>query len=121
VKFPEQVKWFFQACNGLRVIEPAISVMPLSDLKIGPNSTIEFAVIDNQHILSFDAARINEAGQWSIINSETGFVVTKTDFPYYGMDPEVLPPVMHSRDDAHWKPKLENEEKHDRDSHIEAQ
>jgi hypothetical protein len=78
VKFPEQVKWFFQACNGLRVIEPAISVKPLSDLKIGQNSTIEFAVFDNQHILSFDAARINEAGQWSIVNSETGFVVTKT-------------------------------------------
>jgi hypothetical protein len=78
VKFPEQVKWFFQACNGLRVIEPAISVMPLSDLKIGQNSTIEFAVFDNQHILRFDAARINEAGKWSIVNSETGFVVTKT-------------------------------------------
>jgi hypothetical protein len=78
VKFPEQVKWFFQACNGLRVIEPAISVKSLSDLKIGQNFTIEFTVIDNQHILSFDAARINEAGQWSIVNSETGFVVTKT-------------------------------------------
>lgn len=78
VKFPEQVKWFYQACNGLRVSVPAISVKPVSELKVDQKCKIEFAVFDNQHVLSFDAERINEAGQWTIINSKTGFVVTKT-------------------------------------------
>jgi len=78
VTFPDQVKWFYRACNGLKTFEPALKVLPLAELKIDPESQIEFAVIDNLHALCFDASHVNETGQWDIVNPESSFLVTKT-------------------------------------------
>ena len=77
VNFPEQVKLFYSACNGLKTNDPALEIKPLSELVI-EQAKIEFAVFNKQHSLSFDLSCINEAGQWDIINSKTEFKVTKT-------------------------------------------
>lgn len=77
VNFPEQVKLFYSACNGLKTNDPALEIKSLSELVI-EQSKIEFAVINKQHSLSFDLSGTNDAGQWDIINSKTKFIVTKT-------------------------------------------
>jgi 2-hydroxy-3-keto-5-methylthiopentenyl-1-phosphate phosphatase len=41
------------------------------------NNYLQLAQIDSVSIV-FDKTSINEAGEWNIINRETGFVITKT-------------------------------------------
>lgn len=77
-KFPDPVKWFYQSCNGFEIVDPPLRVKSLSELTIDLRSRIEFAIFDEKHILCFDTTCINEAGQWNIVNSETGYLVTKT-------------------------------------------
>jgi hypothetical protein len=75
---PEQVMWFYQKCNGLKVEAPPLDIKPIEDLHIDEAGKIIFSVFDEQHRLCFDTSKINDASQWNILNYDTGFLVTLT-------------------------------------------
>lgn len=75
---PEQVRLFYSHFNGLSVESPALRIERIEDLRKDKEGRIPFCRIGQDIILSFVANKINEAGQWSIQNHETSYVVTKT-------------------------------------------
>lgn len=77
VIFPEQVKFFYQAINGITVVNPPFEVLDVQNL-YRDGSYIVFCKINEMHRLCFDVSCLNEAEQWDIINYETGYRVTKT-------------------------------------------
>lgn len=77
VKFPDQVKMFYENCNGLNVENPALSIFAAESLET-ENGLIHFSIIDKKHKISFDTRTINDAGQWNIINENTGYLITLT-------------------------------------------
>lgn len=74
---PDQVKAFYQLCNGLSVDEPALVVFSLGELERA-DSRIVFAVFDRRHRLAFDCSYVNAAGQWDILNAADDYRVTLT-------------------------------------------
>jgi len=77
VGFPEQVHWFYGTCDGIEVSEPALRLYSLAELN-RDGKLVEFCVCDFIHRLAFDTGQVNEAGQWSIVNAETGYRITYT-------------------------------------------
>jgi hypothetical protein len=77
VVLPAQVRYFYRACDGLDCADPALSVFRARDLR-RDGSLIPMARFDGQAVVGFRADRLNEAGQWSIVAVDTGFVVTRT-------------------------------------------
>lgn len=76
-RFPEQVRQFYRACDGLEVSDPPFKVYALSEMvREGP--LLEFCRCDGVHRLALDTSMINEAGQWSIVNADTGYRITFT-------------------------------------------
>lgn len=62
----------------MRVEEPPLEVLPVDRLQCDDNGRVLFAAIDETHRLCFESAQSNVAGQWTITNQETGYVVTLT-------------------------------------------
>jgi len=77
VRFPEQVRHFYSAFDGLEVVDPPFRVLPLSELE-RDGSLIEFCRCDHVHRLAFDTSHLNPRDQWFIVNAETGYRVTFT-------------------------------------------
>jgi hypothetical protein len=78
IKLPQQVKWFYLVCNGLKVEAPPLEIKLIDDLKADETGKIVFAIFDKKHRICFDASKNNTASQWDILNYDTGFVVTLT-------------------------------------------
>jgi hypothetical protein len=77
-KIPEQVKWFYQKCNGLKVEAPPLEIKSIESLEVDEKGKIVFAIFDKRHRICFDASKTNTAKQWDISNYDTGFIVTFT-------------------------------------------
>ena len=78
LKIPEQVRWFYQKCDGLQIEDPALEIKSIDDLAIDGTGKVLFAIFDEKHRICFDVSKINAASQWDIVNDDTGFVVTLT-------------------------------------------
>lgn len=77
VIFPDQVKLFYNANNGIEVVAPPVEILDVQHL-YRDGSFIVFCKINEIHRLCFDVSCLNEADQWNILNYETGYLVTKT-------------------------------------------
>ena len=78
IKMPEQVKWFYEKCNGLKVEAPALEIKSIENLDTDETGKIIFAIFDKKHRICFDVSKTNAASQWDILNYDTSFVVTLT-------------------------------------------
>lgn len=77
VTFPEQVRRFYGALDGLEVLDPPFKLYSLTELeRDGP--LLEFCLCDHVHRLALDTGSINVAGQWFIVNAQTGYHITYT-------------------------------------------
>lgn len=77
VKFPEQVASFWRFFDGLEVDAPPFKILSLSEMK-REGKLVVFGVCDRLNRIAFDVGGANEAGQWSILNAETGYCITLT-------------------------------------------
>lgn len=77
VKFPEQVIAFWSAFDGLEVDNPSFKILSLRELK-REGELLVFAICDKTVRIAFDVSATNNAGQWSILNAETGYCITFT-------------------------------------------
>lgn len=77
IVFPDQVKLFYQANNGISVTNPPFEIFDIGSM-LRDKSLIAFCKLNGVQTLSFDVSSLNDAGQWSIVNAETGYEVTKT-------------------------------------------
>jgi hypothetical protein len=75
---PEQVRLFYSHFNGLSVESPALTIERIEDLRKDNEGRIPFCRLGQEIILSFDATKFNEAGQWTIQNHDTSYIVTLT-------------------------------------------
>lgn len=75
--FPEQVRRFYGAFDGIEVLDPPFKLYALGELE-REGSLLEFCLCDRVHRLAFDTSGINDAGQWFIVNGETGYRITYT-------------------------------------------
>lgn len=76
--FPNQVRAFYSQYNGFSVVDPAFEVLSLDQWTIDDQLRIHFATADVTRRICFDCSRFNEAGQWDIIDGETGNRITLT-------------------------------------------
>lgn len=77
VKFPEQVAAFWSAFDGLEVDDPPFKILSVRGMKREGDLVI-FGVCDRTVRVAFDVSGTNNAGQWSILNAETGYCITFT-------------------------------------------
>lgn len=77
-KFPDPVRAFYAQHNGLSVDDPPFEIRPLDNLYVDNQSRIHFATADKANRIGFECSCLNEAGQWDIINLETGDRITFT-------------------------------------------
>jgi hypothetical protein len=77
IKFPEQVVSFWMAFDGLEVDLPPFKILPFSEMK-REGELVVFCLCDRTIRVAFDVRAENEAGQWSILNAETGYRITLT-------------------------------------------
>ena len=77
-RLPSQVRAFYSQHNGLSVDDPRFEVLSLNDLAVDEQFRIHFATADGTDRICFDCSRFNEAGQWDIIEPETGNRITYT-------------------------------------------
>jgi len=75
VAFPEPVRRFYEACNGIQVDEPALKVLPVTDLHRN-GSLIVFCICNHAHRIAFRLDELNPSGQWSIVDAETDYEIT---------------------------------------------
>ncbi|GMU10147.1 SMI1/KNR4 family protein [Corallococcus caeni] len=78
VTFPANVRRFYEAHDGLRVEAPSLVIRPLEELVLAPGGRVSFADFDFQHTVAFAVDAVNAAGEWDLVNAETGFQVTLT-------------------------------------------
>ena len=77
VTFPEQVRRLYGALDGFEVLDPPFKLYSLAELeRDGP--LLEFCLCDHVHRLALDTGAINVAGQWFIVNAQTGYHITYT-------------------------------------------
>lgn len=76
IKFPDQVRLFYQCCDGFKVNDPALEILPLEKITKDENGKILFSIFDEQHKLCFETTKLNDANQWNIINCSTRYNVT---------------------------------------------
>ena len=77
VTFPEQVRRFYAAFDGIEILDPPFKLYALDEFE-PEGSLLAFCRCDQVHRLAFDTGRVNEAGQWFIVNAGTGYRVTHT-------------------------------------------
>ncbi len=78
IEIPHIIVLFYSRFNGLEVFDPDLFILPIQNWSIDSDYLIHFATFDRTHRLCFDASRLNEAKQWSIIHCETRYFVTYT-------------------------------------------
>jgi hypothetical protein len=77
VHLPGPVRQFYAAFDGLCVDEPPFEILRLADIERHVDLLV-FCWCDGGHRLAFDTSSINNAGQWFIVNADTGYRVTYT-------------------------------------------
>ena len=77
LEFPKEVVSLYQSFNGLSVEKPMLKIHCIKDLA-NSAGLIEFAVFNGSEPVAFNSSKINQAGQWSIVNADTGFEITLT-------------------------------------------
>jgi hypothetical protein len=77
IKFPEQAACFWRTFDGLEVDVPPFKILSLSQMR-REGDLVVFCVCDRLVRIAFDLSSLNEAGQWSILNGETGYRITLT-------------------------------------------
>lgn len=82
VRFPEPVVEVWSAINGIEVTDPRLVIYPVEGFVMEAGRLV-FAECDGGVRLAFDATMRNEAGQWSIVNAETGYLITYTLGSFY--------------------------------------
>ena len=75
LEFPEQVRAFWTSINGLTVKDPPFEVLPLAHFS-GDAGLLVFARCNDNVRIAFDTSTKNVAGQWSIVNADTGYPPT---------------------------------------------
>jgi hypothetical protein len=59
ITMPQQVKWFYLVCNGLKVEAPPLEIKSIEDLNIDETGKIIFAIFDKRHRICFDVSKNN--------------------------------------------------------------
>jgi hypothetical protein len=77
-ELPEQICFFYRQMNGLKVEDPSFDILPIQELEVDESKTIHFATADGDRRICFDCSRLNEAGQWDIIDATSGYRITLT-------------------------------------------
>jgi hypothetical protein len=77
LELPAQVRTLWAEVNGLTVDDPLLRLLPLSEFTVQAG-LLMFAECDGTVQIAFDTNSINEAGQWSIVNADTGYRITYT-------------------------------------------
>lgn len=77
VGFPVGVSRFYEAHNGLTVVEPELEVFGLDRL-VRVGSEVVFARFDGRHDVAFRVDARNVADEWDIVSVESGVCVTRT-------------------------------------------
>jgi hypothetical protein len=77
VSFPEQVKEFYMNFGTLNIRSPRLEIYSPLELTEKEGKII-FCKFKGMHELSFDISELNQANQWNIINTKTGYIVTHT-------------------------------------------
>jgi hypothetical protein len=78
IVFPSKVRLFYQHYNGLTVIDPPLTILPLDQLNYIAARRLCFALLNINQRICFDTSRSNEAGQWSIVDGDSDYVITLT-------------------------------------------
>jgi hypothetical protein len=78
LELPAQARTLWSEVNGLTVDDPLFRLLPLSEVFTAQAGLLTFAQCDGTVHIAFDTNSINEAGQWSIVNAETGYRITCT-------------------------------------------
>ena len=74
---PAKIKIFYNFNNGLKTFNPNFEIIELSKLK-NENSLIHFATFDNNKQICFMVEKLNHANEWTIIEKEYKYELTKT-------------------------------------------
>ena len=77
VKFPEQVTAFWSAFDRLEVEDPPFKILSVREMK-REGELLVFGICDRSVRIAFDVSATNEAGEWFIVNAETGYRITFT-------------------------------------------
>lgn len=75
IQIPPKTKAFITKVNGLRTTNPQFELIDLRIWEI-KNGLIHFATFDRVHAVCFDTTEINNAGEWNIVNRDSGYVLT---------------------------------------------
>lgn len=76
-EIPEKIKTFLKELNGLKTTNPEFQLLELESLE-NINDLIHFATFDGKIETCFKSDKLNNANEWTIINKETGYEITKT-------------------------------------------
>ena len=74
---PGPVSAFYAAYDGLLVEDPAFEIFGVAGVE-RKGDLLLFCRCDRTKYIGFDAAAVNEAGQWSIVSADTRYRVTYT-------------------------------------------
>jgi cell wall assembly regulator SMI1 len=78
VALPAQVARFYRHYDGLRIDDPPPDVLPLAQLALVAPRRLHFATVNGHHVLCFNTAALNAAGQWDIVTQASGYRITLT-------------------------------------------
>jgi hypothetical protein len=78
VRFPAQVKQFYQHYNGLSIDLPPLAVLALEHLTFLSTDCLHFATVNQRHQLCFNCSDLNAAGQWDIVTAGDSSRITLT-------------------------------------------
>ena len=77
INFPSEIVHFYETLNGLSVNSPKFELLSVEELQ-QKNELIIFGHFNGCIPVGFESSSINSAGQWNIVNSTNGYVITLT-------------------------------------------
>src|SRR5688572_5617198 len=75
VELPLAVRRFYEKVDGFNVETPRLRLYPIGALTRAADGTVEFAEFADGNPVSFLAQGLNEAGEWTIVNTKSRFTV----------------------------------------------
>ena len=84
LQFCGRVASLWSLMDGLEVQDPPFQLLPLSDLTL-ENGLVVFATCNGIERLALDTRSINVAGEWDIVNPDTGYRLTLTIGSFWSM------------------------------------
>ncbi len=77
IQFPEKLSSFYLHLNGLKTEHPSFMIVPITKLQL-VKGKIHFATFDDDVQICLNTKTLNQANQWTIVNKETNYEVTKS-------------------------------------------